>query len=171
MYHWFPPFTALGTRTNVVSTTLVASPYLIFSLFSLFEVPPPTPKRPQLTFLFWEVLRVDFQYSLPKASRCSFSNLPFWLLHLLSFSLNRQIPPCQVERSSATFLHGPPPCIPQGTKLLFMKCWFLNHQPFSEPWATNGTCLSSFLVCIIMLPWAVPISTDHFLHFSRIPAF
>ena len=38
MYHWFPPFVTLGTRTNVVSATLVASHFLIFSLYSSFEV-------------------------------------------------------------------------------------------------------------------------------------
>ena len=92
MYHWFPPFAALGTRTNVVLATLVTGLFLIFSLFSPFEVPPP-PKSSQLTFLFWKVLRADFQSSLPKTSRCSFSDPPFWLLHLLSFSLNGQIPP------------------------------------------------------------------------------
>ena len=38
VYHWFPPFTVLGTRTNVVSATLVADHFLIFSQFSPFEV-------------------------------------------------------------------------------------------------------------------------------------
>ena len=129
------------------------------------------PKSPQLTFPFWEVLRADFHSSLPKASRCSFSDPSFWLLHFLSFSLNDQIISYQTERSLATFLYGPPSCIPRGTRLLFMKCWFLSHQPFSKPWVANGTCLSSFLVSMSMLPWAVPIPANTFLHFSRILGF
>ena len=44
VYHWFPLFVTLGTRTNVVST-LVANPFLIFPLFSPFEVPPPPKKK------------------------------------------------------------------------------------------------------------------------------
>ena len=39
VYHWFPQFAVLGTKTNVVSVTLVVGPFLIFSLFSLFEDP------------------------------------------------------------------------------------------------------------------------------------
>ena len=122
VYYWFPPFAALGTRTNVVLATLVVGPFLIFSLFSTFEIPPPpSPKSSQLTFLFWEVLGLTFNLLFPKL-RCYFSDSPFWLLHLLSFSLNGQIPFCQVERSPITFLHGQPPCIARDTRLPLLKC-------------------------------------------------
>ena len=36
-YHWFPPFALLGTITNVVSTTLVTSPFLIPHYFLLLR--------------------------------------------------------------------------------------------------------------------------------------
>ena len=39
VYHHFPTFATLDIRTNVVSATLVAGPFLIFSLFPSFEVP------------------------------------------------------------------------------------------------------------------------------------
>ena len=39
MYHCFPPFVALGTRTNVVSATLMTGLFLIFSLFPLLMFP------------------------------------------------------------------------------------------------------------------------------------
>ena len=40
VYHCLLPFVALGIKTNVASATLVAGPFLIFSLFSPFEVSP-----------------------------------------------------------------------------------------------------------------------------------
>ena len=89
----------------------------------------------------------------------------------LSFSLNGQIPPYQAERSPAIFLHGPPFCVPRGIGLLFMKCWFLSHQFFSEPWATDGTYPPSYFVSMSMLPWAIPIPANVFLHILRIPGF
>ena len=36
-YHWFPPFASLGTRTNVMLTTLVAGPFLILHYFLLLR--------------------------------------------------------------------------------------------------------------------------------------
>ena len=45
-----------------------------------------SPKSPQLTFFFWGILRADFQSSLPKAFRCSFSDLPFGCFSFVIFS-------------------------------------------------------------------------------------
>ena len=84
VYHWFPPFAALGTRTNVVSATLVASPFLIFSLYFSFEI---SPKKFPIDIPFLRgVLRANFQSSLPKAFRCSFSDLPFGCFSFVIFS-------------------------------------------------------------------------------------
>ena len=52
-YHWFPLFPLLGTRTNVVSATLVASLFLILHYFILWDF---LFQKPQLTFPFWGVL-------------------------------------------------------------------------------------------------------------------
>ena len=38
-YHWFPPFTLLNTRTNVVPATLVAGPFFILNYFLLLRFP------------------------------------------------------------------------------------------------------------------------------------
>ena len=38
VYHCFPSFAALDTKTNVVLATLMAGPFLIFSLYSHFEI-------------------------------------------------------------------------------------------------------------------------------------
>ena len=81
----------------------------------------------------------------------------FWLLHLLSFSLNGQIPLCQTERSSATFHHGPSSCVTWGTKLLFMKCWFLSHQPFF--WIMGGWWDISILA--LCIHGHAPLSCPH----------
>ena len=146
--------------------------WLVPSLFShYFPLLRLSPKSSQLTLHFWEVLRTDFQSFFSKASRCYFLDPHFWLLHLLSFSLNGQIPLCQADKSPATFLHGPLSCVPRGTRLLFMKCWFLSHQPFYEPWAADGTYPPSFFVFMSMLPWAVPIQANFFLHVLRILGF
>ena len=71
VYHWVPPFVVLGTRTNVVLATLVAGPFLIFSLFSPFEDPPQKslanlpllggPKGWPPILLFPKLLNTTFQ--------------------------------------------------------------------------------------------------------------
>ena len=149
VYHWVPPFVVLGTRTNVVLATLVAGPFLIFSLFSPFEDPPQKslanlpllggPKGWPPILLFPKLLILLFRPT-------------FWLLYFLSFSLNGQIPFCQVERSPITFLHGQPPCIARDTRLPLLKCWFLSHQSFFEPWVADETYPLSFFVSMSMLP-------------------
>ena len=73
-YHWFPLFTPLGTKTNVVSTTLVAGSFLIlhgFPLlrFSLQKTPVDFPvlgvlKGYPLVFLFPRFLDSTFQTHL-----------------------------------------------------------------------------------------------------------
>ena len=146
--------------------------WLVLSFFShYFRFWGFPSKSPQLTFPFWEVLGVDFQFPFSKALRCYFSDPPFGLLHLLSFSLNGQILLYQAERSLATFLHGPLSCIPRGTRLFLLECWFLSHQPFSKPWVADGTHPPSFFASMSILPWAVLIPIDFFLHISGIPSF
>ena len=93
------------------------------------------PKSPQLTF-FWGVLRVDFQSFLSKASRCSFLDPPFWLLHLFVIFSN------WVDSSLLSwkilshllswfiFLRSP------RYQTSFMKCRFLSHQSFF--WTIGG---------------------------------
>ena len=104
--------------------------WLVLSFFShYFRFWGFPSKSPQLTFPFWEVLGVDFQFPFSKALRCYFSDPPFGLLHLLSFSLNGQILFYQAERSTTTFFHGPSPRVPQGTGHFFMSCWFTSLLP------------------------------------------
>ena len=42
-YHWSPPFAVLGTRTNVMLTTFLASPFLILHYFPLLRFPLQKP--------------------------------------------------------------------------------------------------------------------------------
>ena len=114
---------------------------------------------------------MTFNPPFSKALRYYFLDPPFGLLHLLSFSLNGHILLCQAKRSSTTFFHGSPSCIPRGTRLFLLEYWFLSHQPISEPWVADGTHPPSFFVSMSMLLWAVLISIDFFLHISRIPGF
>ena len=59
------------------------------SLFSHYFPLLRFPSKKSLAYIpFLGVLGADFQSSLPKDSKCSFLDPPFWLLHLLSFSLN-----------------------------------------------------------------------------------
>jgi len=66
-YHWFPLFTPLGTRTNVVSATLVAGPFLILHYFPLLRFPL------QKSLADFPVLKgfrgLTFDLSFSKASR------------------------------------------------------------------------------------------------------
>ena len=117
VYHWFPPFVALGTRTNVVSATLVASSFLIFSLFSHFEVSFqkvfswPSPFGGPRDWLLISFSKVSWE---------AFQNLSFGYLIFCLFSLNRQIPPYQAKRSPTTFFNGSPCCFSRGTWLPFI---------------------------------------------------
>ena len=115
-------------------------------------------KSPQLTFLFGGFLKVDFQSSLPQASRWTISDPTFWLPHLLSFPLNWWIPTCQAERTSATFLHGSLSWVPRGIRLLFYQVLISNSSALilSKSEAANGTCLSSFLMSRGMLSLSCP---------------
>ena len=89
-YHWFPPFVPLGTRTNVVPTTLVASPFLIPHYFLLLGF---LPQKHLANFPFWGVLKeLTFGPSSFKASKSHIFKLNFWLFLPLSFFLSELIP-------------------------------------------------------------------------------
>ena len=119
-YYWFLPFVPLGTKTNVVPATLVASPFLIPHYFLLLEF---FPQKPLVDFLFWGVLKeLTFDPSSFKASRSHIFKLNFWLFFPLSFFPSELIPSCQVESFPTSFLHGSSFWVPRGTSPLFMNC-------------------------------------------------
>ena len=103
-YHWFPLFALLGIRTNVVSATLVAGPFLIFHYFLLLRFPL---QKSLLTFLFLGCPRgLTFGLSSFKASRFHIFRPTFWLLFPLSFFPSELIPSYQVKRFPTTFPYG-----------------------------------------------------------------
>ena len=94
-YHWFPLFALMGTRTNVVSATLVTGPFLILHYFLLLRF--PLQKTPAdlpvlgcprgLTFPFWGVLEVwPLVFLLPRLLDSNFSDPHFGSFSLCHFS-------------------------------------------------------------------------------------
>ena len=84
-----------------MSATLVASPFLIFSLFSYFEV--HSSKAPSRLSCSGGPKELTFDLSFFKTSRYHLFRPTFWLLSFLSFFLNAWIPSRQAERPPATF--------------------------------------------------------------------
>ena len=87
-YHWFPLSSLLGTRTNVVSnivsTTLVAGPFLILHYFPLLRF---LIQKPLADFPFWEALeRWPLIFPFPRPLDSTFSDPPFGCSPLCHFS-------------------------------------------------------------------------------------
>ena len=81
-YHRFPLFTPLGTRTNVVPTSLVAGPFLISHYFLLLRF---LLQKPLVDFpILGGPRRLVIVHSFFKASRFHFFKPTFWLHSLLS---------------------------------------------------------------------------------------
>ena len=145
-YHWFPLFVHLGTKTNVVSATLVAGSFLILHYFPLLRF------SLQKTPIDFPVLGgpkgLTFGLFLSKASRLHFSKPSFGCFSPLSFSPSGLIPSCQAERFSATFLHGSSSWVPRGTRPLLMSCWFLSLLiPFLHHWVADRD-ISVLVLCV-----------------------
>ena len=113
-YHWFPLFALMGTRTNVVSTTLVAGPFLILHYFLLLRF--PLQKTPADLPILGCPRGLTFGLSSSKASRFQLFRPTFWLIFPLSFFPSELIPFCQAKRSPATFPYGSSSWVPLGTR-------------------------------------------------------
>ena len=135
-YHWFSLFALLGIRTNVVSATLVAGPFLIFHYFILLRFPL---QKSLLTFLFLGCPRgLTFGLSSFKAYRFHIFRPTFWLLFPLSFFPSELISSYQTKRSLATFLYGSSSWVPLHTRPLLMSCWFARLLiPFLDHWVAD----------------------------------
>ena len=157
-YHWFPLFTPLGTRTNAMSATLVASPFLILHYFLLLRFPLQIP--PANFPVLGGPRGLTFGLSFPKAFGSHFFKTTFWLLFPLSFFPSGLIPSYHAKRSPAIFLHGSSSWVPQGTRPLLMSCWFINLLiPFLHHWVADRDIFSSFFVFLGMPPWTVLVLT------------
>ena len=103
-YHWFPLFVLLGTRTNVVSTTLVVGSFLILHYFLLLRF---SLRKTLADLPILECPRgLTFGLSSFKTSRFHLIRPNFWLLFPLSFFPSKLIHFYQIESFPATFLHG-----------------------------------------------------------------
>ena len=83
-----PHLPVLGTKTNVVSATLVASPFLIFHNFLLLVF---LPQKPPVDFPFWGVLK-ELTFGPSSFKAFTLFRLRFWLPFLLSFFPSELIP-------------------------------------------------------------------------------
>ena len=119
-YHWFPLFVPLGTRTNVVSATLVAGSFLILHYFPLLRF--SLQKTPADFLVLGGPKGLTFGLFLSKASRLHFLEPSFGYFSPLSFFPSGLILSCQVERSLVTFLHDSSSWVPWGTGPLLMSC-------------------------------------------------
>ena len=150
-YHWFPLFTPLGTRTNAMSATLVASPFLILHYFLLLRFPLQIP--PANFPVLGGPRGLTFDLSFSKTYRFHLFRPTFWLLSPFSFFSNELIPFYQAKTSPATFFNGPSSWVPWGTRPLLISCWFLSLLIlFLHHWMVDGTYLSSFSMFLGMPP-------------------
>ena len=121
---------------------LVPSLFLIISFYWCFF-----PKSLLLPFRSGMSQRANLRFSPFKVSNFHLFQLNFWLLFALSLFPSKMIPSCQVKSFPTTSHHGSFLWVPQGTRPLFMICWFsslLIH--FCIIGWLIGTYLSSFLV-------------------------
>ena len=157
-YHWFPLFAPLGTRTNVVSATLMAGPFLILHYLPFWRFPLQKPLAD------FPVLRgprkLTFDLSFSKASRFHIFRPTFWLLSLLSFS--------QVSWFLPTKLENPQP--PSFMVLLSSfpevpnpYSWVVGSQVFWSLFCIIGWLIGTYMslsfVFLCVPPWNVLIPT------------
>ena len=157
-YHWFPPFAPLGTKTNVVSATLVAGPFLILPYFLLlrFLLQKPLADFPVLR----DPRRLTFVLSFSKASRFHFSDPPFGCFPFCHFF--------QVSWFLSVRLKDPQPpsfmvLLPRFLELPDPYSWVVGSQAFWSlfyiiGWLI-GTYLFWFLMFLGMPPWTILIPT------------
>ena len=152
-YDWFLPFAPIDIRTNVVSTTLVADPFLILYYFFLlrFLLQKPLVDIPILE----GSRRLTFVLSFSKASRFHlFPDPPFGRFLFCHFFLSELIPFCQTKRSPTIFLYGSSSWVPWDTRPLLMSCWFPSLLiPFLHHWVADRD--SSLLV--LYVSWHAPL--------------
>ena len=156
-YHRFPPFTPLGTRTNVMPTSLVAGPFLISHYFLLLRF---LLQKPLVDFpVLGGPRRLVFVLSFSKASSFQFFKPTFWLPSLLSFVLSELIPFLLGWKIASLlpswfFFMGSP-------KYQGSCSWVISSQAFWLLFYIIGwlieTCLFLFLVSLGTPPWTVLI--------------
>ena len=157
VYHYFPPFAVMGTRTNVVLQHwwLVPSLFSHYFLFLRFLLQKPLAKFP----ILGGSKGVTSNLSFPKTSRYHFLDQLFGCFtfchflqigRFLSIKLKDPQPPSFMVHLRR-FLEVPDPFSWVAGSQVF--CPFLHH------WVADGTHLLSFFVFLGMLPWAVSIRT------------
>ena len=155
-YHWSPPFAALGTKTNVVSATLVVGPFLVLHYFPFLRFPL---QKPLADFLVLGGPRgLTFDPSFSKTSRFHIFRSTFWLVlpfvifpkwadsFLSGWKILSLIPSWSIFLDSLRFqtsIH----------ELLVLK----SSDPFLHHWVADGTYLPLFFMFLGMLSWTVSV--------------
>ena len=135
-YHWFLPFAPLGTKTNVVSATLVASFFLIPHYFLLLRF---LLQKPLAYFPIRGVLKGEHLFlPIPRLPDSIFSDPPFGCFSFCHFSQVNRFLSVELKNLQPPSLVVFPFLGSQCTKPLLMKSWFSNLLiPFLHHWVVD----------------------------------
>ena len=144
-YHWFPLFSLVDTKTNVVSAAMVAGPFLILHYFPLLRFPL---QKPLADFLVLRGSRgLIFDLSFPRLLDFTFSDPPFGCFPFCQFS--------QMGWFLFIRLKDPQPPsfmvhLPGFPEILDPYSWVVGSQAFWSFFASLGGWwnISSLVLCV-----------------------
>ena len=157
-YHWFPLFAPLGTRTSVVSATLMVGPFLILHYFPLLRFPL---QKPLVDFLVLGVLKGwPLIFSFPRLLNSTFSGSPFGYFPLSHFSQMGWFLPTKLKDPHPPFFMVHLPRFPE---IPDPYSWVVGSQTFWSFFSIIGWLGHAPLNCLS--------PNLALLHISRIPGF